>query len=75
MISAVASPKQMRTHRTLLLITLLILAFLYSPVAAQGSDPQWLFGQVNNLRGGLGLHAYVWNDQLAAAAQQQSEYM
>lgn len=65
----------MRIHRTLLLITSLILAFLYSPAAAQGSDPQWLFGQVNNLRGGLGLHAYVWNDQLAAAAQQQSEYM
>lgn len=75
MISAVASPKQLLTHWTLLLITSLIFASLYSPVAAQGSDPQWLFGQVNSLRGGLGLHAYVWNDQLAAAAQQQSEYM
>src|SRR5262245_28208778 len=42
---------------------------------AQGNDPQSLFGQVNNLRAGVGLHAYVWNDQLAVAAQQQSEYM
>lgn len=42
---------------------------------AQGNDPQSLFGQVNNLRAGVGLHAYVWNSQLAAAAQQQSEYM
>ncbi|MBI5928890.1 MAG: CAP domain-containing protein [Chloroflexi bacterium] len=60
---------------TLGIITSLILGFSYSPAAAQGSDQQWIFGQVNSLRGGLGLYAYVWNDQLAAAAQQQSEYL
>jgi hypothetical protein len=44
-------------------------------VNAQGDDKAWLMAQINSLRGQLGLHAYVWNDQLAAAAQQQSEYM
>lgn len=38
-------------------------------------DKTWLLNQINNLRASQGLHAYVWNNQLAAAAQQQSEYM
>lgn len=38
-------------------------------------DKMWLMNQINNLRASLGIHAYVWNGQLAAAAQQQSEYM
>jgi hypothetical protein len=54
---------------------LFLLGWWNSPAAAQGNDPQSLFGQVNSLRAGVGLHAYVWNNQLAAAAQQQSEYM
>lgn len=45
-----------------------------APVNAQ-SDQDWLLAQINNLRANLGLHAYVWNSQLAAAAQQHSEYM
>jgi hypothetical protein len=42
---------------------------------AQSGEQLWLFDQINTLRSQLGLHSYVWNPQLAAAAQQQSEYM
>lgn len=45
------------------------------PVQAQSGEQLWLLNQINNLRSQLGLHSYVWNPQLAAAAQQQSEYM
>ncbi len=44
--------------------------------ASQAQDEKtWLLNQINNLRATVGIHAYVWNDQLAAAAQQHSEYM
>lgn len=42
---------------------------------AQSDQKQWLLARINTLRSQLGIHAYVWNDQLAAAAQQQSDYM
>lgn len=42
---------------------------------AQADEKQWLHAQINALRAQLGLHGYVWNNQLAAAAQQQSDYM
>lgn len=57
------------------LILIIIVLLLPSPARAQGDDKQWLMAQINSFRGQLGLHAYVWNEQLAAAAQQQSEYM
>ncbi len=44
------------------------------PVAAQ-DEKTWLINQINNLRANAGIHAYVWNGQLAAAAQQHSDYM
>lgn len=38
-------------------------------------DASWLLEQVNALRAGVGVHGYVVNAQLAAAAYQHSEYM
>ncbi len=59
----------------LLIILSLILPLLqHQPVQAQ-DDKTWLLSQINALRGQLGLHAYVWQGSLAAAAQEQSEYM
>lgn len=61
------------------LITLILLAIsLYTPPSttqAQGDSKTWLLSQINALRGQLGLHAYVLNGALGAAAQQHSEYM
>lgn len=61
------------------LITLILLAIsLYAPPStthAQGDSKTWLLNQINALRGQLGLHTYVLNGALGAAAQQHSEYM
>lgn len=57
-----------------LLVILTALLPQSAPAHAQ-DDKAWLLSQINNLRAQLGLHAYVWNDQLGAAAQQQSLYM
>jgi hypothetical protein len=57
---------------------LLIVCSLRPPhnnAQAQSGEQLWLFNQINNLRAQVGLHSYVWNPQLAAAAQQHSEYM
>lgn len=63
----------------LMLILLLFATTSYfitpTQAKAQGGDASWILQQVNALRGQLGLHTYVWNNQLAAAAQQQAEYM
>ena len=45
-----------------------------SPVQAQ-DDTSWLLNEINNLRAGLGLHSYVLNAQLTAAATRQSQYL
>lgn len=45
------------------------------PTQAQSGEQLWLFNQINGLRAQVGVHNYAWNAQLAAAAQQQSEYM
>lgn len=75
LISFVSFHSRLHLYRILLLILSLAMGITHIPVAAQSTDQQWILAQVNSLRGSLGLHAYVWNDQLAAAAQQQSEYM
>ena len=53
-----------------------VLWLLPAPSQATAQDDKtWLLNQINNLRAQQGLHAYVWNSQLGAAAQQQSQYM
>lgn len=60
---------------SIVIILALVLPLLqHRPVQAQ-DDKTWLLNQINALRGQLGLHAYVWQGSLAAAAQEQSEYM
>lgn len=63
--------------RLWLVVALILLPSLYHrPDDAEAQDEKtWLLTQINNLRAQLNIHAYVWNAQLAAAAQQQSEYM
>lgn len=53
----------------------IILPLLQSQPAQAQDEPAWLLTQINALRGQLGLHAYVWNGSLTAAAQEQSNYM
>lgn len=45
------------------------------PSVQAQDDVSWLLGQINALRGELGLHAYSLNAQLSAAATQHSRYM
>ena len=59
--------------RRLLLLLSLVLGCVFS-VYAQGAS-QDLFLRTNNLRGGLGLHTYRWNAQLAAAAQSHANWL
>ena len=59
----------------ILIIASLVLPLLQAQPAHAQDDKTWLLNQINALRGQLGLHAYVWQGQLAAAAQEQSEYM
>ncbi len=58
-----------------LAIIIIILLQMVTAANAQGDEKQWLFNQINSLRSQLGLYTYAWNDQLAAAAQQHSQYM
>ncbi len=65
----------MRVKITRHLIALVMYLFFNPPVQAQADEKTWLLNQINNLRVQHNLHAYSWNAQLAAAAQQHSEYM
>jgi uncharacterized protein YkwD len=60
----------------LLIFCLILLASLIPPPIAQAQDEkQWLYDQMNALRGSLGLHGYSWNAALNTAAQSHSDWM
>jgi hypothetical protein len=64
-----------KSCQLLVVLGILVAAFANGSARARGDEKTWLLNQINALRGQLGLHAYAWNNQLGAAAQQHSDYM
>jgi|GEM_PF-830992 len=63
----------------LLSALVLVMLLVGIPVPQRHVEAQdgvsWMYGAINDLRAGLGLHPYNLNNALMAAAQQQSEWM
>ncbi|MCO5183752.1 MAG: LysM peptidoglycan-binding domain-containing protein [Anaerolineae bacterium] len=65
----------MRRPLAILILLGVVIASTFRPIQAQGDPASEMFRLVNEVRARNGLPPFQWNGQLAAAAQNQSNYM